>query len=162
MHLPYTDSKPQGAPDFYFAINATFRFILAKLGPGAWVRYLEELGRDYFEPVNASWRKDGLPAVAGYWRAFFAAEPGGDVRVHESAERVEIDVRVCPAIRHLRAAARPIVPDYCRHCYHLGNARAQAAGMSMRLEGGNGACRHTYHATCDVAAQDFSRIKEAH
>ena len=30
--LPYTDTKPVGAADFYFAINATFRFVLNKLG----------------------------------------------------------------------------------------------------------------------------------
>ena len=24
--LPYTDTKPQGSADFYFAINATFRY----------------------------------------------------------------------------------------------------------------------------------------
>ena len=29
--LPYSDSKPIGAADFYFAINATFRFIEVKL-----------------------------------------------------------------------------------------------------------------------------------
>jgi len=33
--LAYTDSKPQGAADFYFAINATFRFIRRTLGEEA-------------------------------------------------------------------------------------------------------------------------------
>ena len=32
FQLPYQDTKPQGAADFYFAINATFRFIHARLG----------------------------------------------------------------------------------------------------------------------------------
>ena len=72
--LPYTDTKPVGSADFYFAINSTFRFILRKLGRESWIRYLQDLGREYFAPVNRQWLADGLPAVAGYWRAFFAAE----------------------------------------------------------------------------------------
>jgi hypothetical protein len=161
MSLPYKDTKPQGAADFYLAINATFRFLLERLGRDGWIRYLHDMGTEYFRPVNMDWCRGRLPAVAAYWREFFAAEPGADVTVHESPGCVEINVHVCPAIRHLRASGRQIVPEYCQHCYHLGQARAAAAGMAMRLEGGNGACRHTYFSDPNVAAQDLARIKEA-
>jgi hypothetical protein len=162
--LPYRDTKPHGAPDFYYAINATFRFILARLGPDGWVRYLSDLGRDYFRPVNERWRSGGLAAVADYWRAFFEAEPGAEVEVRQCSgpDRVELEVQVCPAIAHLRAGGREIVGEFCQHCYHLGQARAQAAGMAMRLEGGNGACRHVYHGSAEgLAPQDMGLIKEA-
>jgi hypothetical protein len=163
VNLPYVDTKPQGAPDFYFAINATFRFILTRLGPAEWVRYLGDLGQTYFEPVNARWRKDGLPAVAGYWRAFFAAETGAEVDVVEHADRVELHVRRCPAIAHLREGKREIVREFCWHCYHLGEARATAGGgMTIRIAGGNGACRQTIFASSvGVPPQDLSAIKEA-
>ena len=160
--LPYTDRKPQGSADFYYAINATFRFILHRLGRAAWVSYLEELGRGYFAPVNDRWREGGLPAVARYWRAFFAAEPGANAEVRESSDRIEVVVHACPAIRHLRAGGREIVREYCQHCFFLGHARAEAAGLAMRLEGGNGSCRHTFSAsTAELAAQDLTQIREA-
>jgi hypothetical protein len=160
--LPYVDTKPQGSADFYFGTNSTFRFILQRFGRAGWVSYLEEMGRGYFAPVNDRWRAGGLPAVARYWRAFFAAEPGARVEVQESPDRVVVVVQECPAIKHLRAGGREIVREYCQHCYFLGNARAEAAGMTMRLEGGNGSCRHTF-ATAAVAAapQDMGQIKEA-
>mgnify|MGYP001022800157 FL=1 len=47
--LPYTDTKPVGSADFYFAINSTFRFILKKLGREGWIRYLQDLGREYYD-----------------------------------------------------------------------------------------------------------------
>ena len=75
--LPYTDKKPVGAADFYFAINATFRFIRRKLGPNGLVKYWTDLGASYFQPVTAGWRDAGLPAVAGYWRDFFLQSPEG-------------------------------------------------------------------------------------
>lgn len=160
--LPYTDTKPVGAPDFYYAINATFRFILNRLGREAWVRYLQEMGRGYYAPVNERWRQGGLPAVARYWRAFFAAEPGAKVEVNEAADCVELVVHECPAIKHLRAGGREIVREYCQHCHFLGQARAEAAGLAMRLQGGNGSCRHTYgRAGTLPAEQDLNEIKEA-
>lgn len=102
--LPYRENKPQGAPDFYYGINATFRFILQHCGAEAWQRYLEEMCRTYYRPVNDQWRQGGLAAVARYWRAFFAAEPGAEVTVHEAATGVE--VKRCPAIAHRRWVAQ--------------------------------------------------------
>lgn len=160
--LPYRDTKAQGAADFYFATNATFRFLLRRLGREGWRLYLEQLGRGYFAPVNRQWRTGGLPAVAAYWRAFFAAEPGAVVEVEERADRVEVHVRECPAIKHLRAGGREIVPGYCQHCYILGQARAEEAGLTMRLCGGNGACRHTFaRPEAALPAQDPAAIAEA-
>lgn len=160
--LPYTDTKPVGSPDFYFGVNATFRFMIARLGREGWVRYLGELGRGYFEPVNRRWREGGLGAVAGYWRAFFAAEPGAEVNVAEQPDRVVVQVQVCPAIKHLRTGGREIVPEFCHHCYHLGSARAEAAGLTMRLKGGNGSCVHTFaRPEAALPPQDPKDIAEA-
>jgi hypothetical protein len=160
--LPYTDTKPQGSPDFYYAINATFRFLLRRHGYEGWQRYLQEMGHGYFAPVNRQWSQGGLGAVARYWRAFFAAEPGAVVEVGEQPDRVELRVRECPAIKHLRAGQREIVKEYCQHCYHLGAARAEAAGLTMRLSGGNGSCCHTYaRPTAGLPPQDMQLIKEA-
>jgi hypothetical protein len=158
VRLPFQDAKPQGAADFYFAINATFRFVHAQRGREGWVRYLREMAVEYFAPVNTLWREGGLPAVAGYWRAFFAAEPDAKVDVREEDNGVTVEVRQCPAIHHLRRHAREIVPYFCHHCYHLNNARAEAAGFCMRLSGGNGQCRQTFSRA--EAEQDMAAIRE--
>lgn len=161
--LPYQDTKPQGAPDFYFGINATFRFIIDRMGESEWIRYLQEMGRSYFKPVNELWREGGCAAVALYWREFFAAEPGSDVEVKECAEHVEVRVNVCPALSHLRKGGREPVAQFCQHCWYLGEARAKEAGMTMRLEGGNGSCVHRYYSSsaCAPEPQEMTAIKEA-
>ncbi len=64
--------------------------------------------------------------------------------MEEKSDRVEVHVKECPAIKHLRAGGREIVREYCQHCQILGAARAEAAGLTMRLHGGNGSCRHTF------------------
>ena len=160
--LPRTDTKKVGAGDFYFAINATFRFIEQQFGHEGLRRYWQELGSRYYAPVTAAWKRGGLQAVAGYWRAFFDAEPGAEVQVDVTPDRVSLDVRVCPAIKHLRAHAREIVPCFCQHCYCVSEAAAAPAGFTVRVEGGNGSCRQTF-SPCHPAlpAQDLAQIKEA-
>jgi len=159
--LPYTDAKSVGAADFYFAINATFRFVLSRFGLDGLRRYWTDLGRQYFAPVADRWRNGGLPAVAAYWRAFFAAEPGAEVVVSESKDAVTLDLKVCPAIKHLRANRREIVSCFCQHCYFISETMATPAGLTVHVEGGDGSCRQTFQLRARAGApQDFARIKE--
>ena len=164
--LPYHDRKPQGAADFYFAINATFRFIRLKFGLEDLREYWTDLGRDYLQPVWRRWKEGGLPAVAAYWKAFFDAEPGAEVEVEESAESVTLHVRTCPAIAHLKQHGREIVPEFCQHCYFVSEAAAEQAGLTVRVTGGGGACTQTFHprenapAPQDLAAISINRPPE--
>lgn len=159
--LPYRDSKPVGAADFYFAINASFAFILRRLGVAALRQYWNELGASYFSPVTARWRQGGLAAVAEYWRAFFAAEPGAEVEVREERDAVTLEVKVCPALRHLRAHHREVVPCFCQHCYFVSEAMAAPAGLTVRVTGGNGSCRQDFlRRDSGGAGQSLSQIKE--
>ena len=142
--LPYTDVKPVGAADFYTAVNATFRFIERKLGPAGLRRYWLDLGRHYYAPVTQRWLTGDLVSVAAHWRAFFAAEPGAEVEVHETDQEVVVEVKTCPAIRFLREHGREIAPCFCQHCYHVSTAMGEAAGIEMRLSGGNGRCSQRF------------------
>ncbi len=160
--LPYTDTKPVGAADFYFAINATFRFVQNKFGMEGLRKYWTELGTQYFAPVSASWKCDGLAGVASYWKAFFAAEPAAEVEVVKNESSVVLEIKTCPAIKHLRDHGREIVPCFCQHCYFASEAAAEPAGLTVRVEGGNGTCRQTFFKrTANISPQDFSLIKEA-
>ena len=159
--LPYADTKPVGAADFYFAINATFRFVLARFGLDGLRQYWAELGASYHRPVSERWRQCGLPSVADYWRAFFKAEPGAEVEVSQSTNAVTLDVRVCPAIKHLREHGREMIPCFCQHCYFVSEAIAAPAGFTVRVSGGNGSCRQVFlRRNAQFPPQDLAQIKE--
>jgi hypothetical protein len=149
--LPYTDTKPAGHADFYFAVNATFRFMLARFGPEKLRAYWRQLGAEYYRPVSERWQSHGLAGVAEYWRAFFAAEPAAEVEVIEQPDAVQVEVRRCPAIHHFRENGREIVPCFCQHCYFVTEAIAQPAGFTVRVQGGNGQCVQRFFAPAAYA-----------
>ncbi len=160
--LPYRDTKPIGAADFYFAINATFRFILDRLGAEGLRRYWREIGAGYYAPVSERWRTNGLSGIAEYWRAFFAAEPGAEVQLIEEQDEVRLEVAVCPAIRHLREHGREIVPCFCQHCYFVSEAIGAPAGFTVRVQGGNGSCVQRFlKRELATAPQQLEQIAEA-
>lgn len=134
------------APDFYFAINATFRHLYQTYGETALIAYWKAMGDEYFNFLSQRFREGGLEAVEDYWRDFFAAEPGGEVDVVRHADRVEILVLECPAIRHLRRHGREVMPLYCQHCYHISSVIARKAGLGFQLQAGGGTCHQTFSA----------------
>jgi hypothetical protein len=137
------------APDFYFAVNATFRHLHDRFGKAALVDYWESLGREYYRGRAQRWREQGPAAIAEDWRQYFLNEPQADVEVvveEGAAEQsvVTLDVRVCPAIKHLRDCGREIVPYFCEHCDHVCGAMAQAAGYTFERRGGMGSCQQRF------------------
>ena len=151
-----------GYADFYFAINATFRFIQRNHGEVALKKYWRDIGTSYYRPVSLKWVVQGMPAVADYWRAFFQAEPGAEVEVIESGDEVRLEVKRCPAIHHLRDHGRAIVPNFCQHCYFVSEAIAEPAGLAVRVCGGNGSCTQRFiKQSADVAPQNLEDIATA-
>ena len=132
------------APDFYFAVNATFRHLHDRFGKAALVDYWESLGREYYRGRAQRWREQGPAALADDWRQYFLNEPQADVEVMAADSAVTLDVRVCPAIKHLRDSGREIVPYFCEHCDHVCGAMAQAAGYTFERIGGMGACQQRF------------------
>ena len=132
------------AGDFYYAINATFRFIHDEYGKETLIDYWTAMAHEYHADVAARFRAGGLDEVCRYWAGYFDQEPGGDVQVSLNDAGVVIDVRDCPAIRWLKQGGRAIVPYYCEHCHHVSTAIADRAGMRFVLTGGGGTCSQVF------------------
>ncbi len=128
------------AADFYFGINATFRHIYEEYGEAELINYWRAMGEEYFAPVTERFKGGGLPSVAQYWREFFAEEPGSEVEITEETDCVRVEVKVCPALKHLREHERDIMPLYCQHCTEISRAICEPASIMVRVAGGNGNC----------------------
>lgn len=141
------------APDFYFASHAIFRHIHDLYGKEELVAYWRALAREYYRERIEAWRQGGLATVASDWRSYFGHEPKADVRVIETSDQVTLEIRVCPAIRHLSEQGREIVPYFCEHCDHTCGVMADAARLTFQRDGGMGACRQVFSSR-DRVGQD--------
>jgi hypothetical protein len=129
------------APDFYFAVNAMARHIHDRYGKAALVRYWRDMSREYYKQRTDRWKAGGPETIAQDWRDYFAKEPGADVAVSvEEGGVVKLDVKVCPAIKHLREQGRDIVPYFCEHCDHTCGQMGEQAGYAFERVGGMGSC----------------------
>ena len=133
-----------GAPDFFFAVNATFRHILDNYGEEALHRYWQEMGCEHYRFVTEAMRERGLQALKEHWEALFPDEPGSEVAVELAEDKLTLDVKVCPAILHLRNHGREVFPVYCDHCTHVSRGMCEGAGVSVRVEGGGGSCLQVF------------------
>ena len=132
------------APDFYFVVNSTARHIHDEYGMDVLIDYWRSLGREYYAQRAASWHDGGLQAIADDWREYFLREPGAEVNATVAEDTVELDIRVCPAIKHLRASGREIVPYFCDHCDHTCGSMAEQAGYGFERTGGMGSCQQRF------------------
>jgi len=128
------------APDFYFAVNSTARHIHDEYGMDVLVDYWRSLGKEYYSKRVTDWRDGGPLAIAEDWGQYFLQEPGAVVEVTADVDSVGLDVRVCPAIKHLRDSGREIVPYFCEHCDHTCGSMAEHAGYKFSRSGGMGSC----------------------
>ncbi len=133
-----------GAPDFYFAVNATFRFVGAQFGEGGLRKYWREMGAQHYRFVTARIRDKGLAALRRHWEYLFAHEPGAQVALALEGGVLTLEVARCPAIAHLQAHDREIMPVYCEHCLHVSEAMCEPVGVSVTVEGGMGECRQRF------------------
>jgi len=132
------------APDFFFAVNEIFRHLHDRYGKEVLIDYWRSLGREHYRQRNAHWQAGGTQAIAEDWKNYFDNEPGAEVEVTQTDDAVELDIRVCPAINHLREHHRDIVPYYCEHCDHICGTQAEAAGFVFDRKGGMGSCRQRF------------------
>ncbi len=135
------------APDFYFALNAIFRHLHDRYGKASLVDYWRALGREYYARRVERWKGGDLQVLAADWHEYFAAEPQAEVEVALVDQGVELEIKVCPAIKHLRDHGRDIVPYFCEHCDYVCGAMAEAAGYVFQRSGGSGSCRQRFLRT---------------
>lgn len=132
------------APDFYFAINSMFRYLHDTYGKDVLVDYWRKLGHEYYRRRSDDWRQNGPAAIAADWKKYFQEEPHAQVDTFSDDQSATLEIRVCPAIKHLRDHDREIVPYFCEHCDHVCGAMAEDAGYAFERTGGMGSCRQVF------------------
>ncbi len=128
------------ANDFYFAVNAMFRHLHDRYGRDVLIDYCAPIGAGILPPACGQVAGRGAGGdrrrLAGLLRTRGWRSPSRSTAQPDGA--VELDVQVCPAIKHMRDHGRDIVPYFCEHCDHVCSAMAEEAGFTFERRRGNG------------------------
>ena len=144
--LPYTDTKPLGHADFYFAVNATFRFIINHFGYEKLQEYWRDIGTRYYKPVSEQWklrrsrRRGGLLA-----RILCSGARREVVDVMQSADEVRLEVKHMPGRSSICAITGARSCLLLPALLFVSEAMAAPAGMTVRITGREWLLRAAIH-----------------
>lgn len=125
--------KPGVHKDFHGAFSYGLIHLAETHGEEAVYAYLEQMAAAVFRPLIDAVRRDGLPALEAHWRRVMDLEEAQYEMWWEGDELV-LDVRVCPALEHIRKAGYPESPLFCEHTCVVNRVICEQAGCTAETE----------------------------
>jgi hypothetical protein len=103
--------------------------------------YLRTMARAVYKPLIAGVKRRGLAALRDHWRRIFTLE-GGAFVIRRVGPALELRVRRCPAIHHMKKHHYAIADRFCESTRIVGEEICRAAGYecSVRYDQRNGRC----------------------
>lgn len=107
-------------------------FIASKYGKKALDGYLAQATKVIYRDLIAEIRKRGVKALSEYWKKMYSYE-GADFNLRETGKGVELKIKKCPAIAHMRKFKYKIYKDYCRHTKIVNDTLAKVTGYKSEV-----------------------------
>lgn len=99
--------------DFHNSMNMGLEYLGKKYGTDAVKEYLERFTKNYYSPLIEAVRKRGLPALEESILCTYAAEEANDaVKTVLQNGRLMVNVKYCPAVKHLHETDRKVSAWY--------------------------------------------------
>lgn len=93
-------------PDFHIAMNIIISYTEKKYGKDAVRQYIRQLAQTYYKPLNEKIKKHGLQAMCRYISQIYKKEDG-KIEINHSPDQLEIKIKKCPAISHIKKKTKP-------------------------------------------------------
>jgi hypothetical protein len=88
-------------PDFHGALSAGIEYLDRRYGSEAVREFLRRFTTTFYAPLIKKVRRGGLPALRKHFEEMYLRE-GGKIRMAGTKGELILEVRECPAVRHMR------------------------------------------------------------
>ena len=95
--------------DFHGAFSVGLIYVQDHFGDDAVREYLRDFARAFYAPLKASVKERGLIALKDHFEKIYDLE-GGDTSIKYTNDELTIDVKVCPAVTHMRSHNYTVSP----------------------------------------------------
>lgn len=118
--------------DFHGALSAGLDYLAARFGDQAVRDYLAGFARAFYAPLAESLRARGLAALRDHYRHLFEKE-GGDAVFALSSDELRVEVRVNPAVTHMRRHGYTVSPLFHETVATVGRAICEGTPFDAEL-----------------------------
>ena len=126
-------SKVAVHKDFHGAMSYGIQFLTERYGWPEAEAYLRQMARAVYKPLIAKLKARGLPALREHWRRIFTLE-GGVFTLSRKGPILELRVKRCPAIHHMKKFHYAIADRFCESTRIVNEEICKAAGYESSVE----------------------------
>ena len=128
--------------DFHGALSTGIAYLEQRFGPEAVREYVRQFARKFYAPLIRDIRTRGLGALRRYLHLLYARE-GGRIRMESSEDELLLEVRLNPAVAHMRRQGYAVAPLFLETSRTLFEALCEEtpyAAQWIRGDGETGRC----------------------
>jgi len=120
--------------DFHSSLNMGLHYVAENYGKDALRDYLRQYTEHVSQKLFAEIEERGLPAIADRIRATYETEKTPDVpEIQCDGNVLDVHIRYCPAVKHLRATGREVSPWYSCSTEMVMEVLAEKAGAEFTM-----------------------------
>lgn len=93
--------------DFHGALSVGIDYLDQRFGPEAVRDYLRQFTNAYYAPLKRELLARGLVALKEHFESIYRRE-GSEVEARLNGDELVLEVKVCPAVRHMREHGYPV------------------------------------------------------
>ena len=115
------------------AMSYGIQFLTDRYGFEEAQAYLRQMARAVYKPLIARLKKRGLTALRDHWRRIFTLEEGR-FALQRKGPMLELRVKQCPAIHHMKKMGYPIADRFCESTRIVNEEICHAAGYECSVD----------------------------
>ena len=130
--------------DFHGSTAITINHVVKNFGREALRQLMETMAKQVYRSIYQQLQAGNTDELVEHWQYFFEREKGNFQITRHPDGRIELLVRECPAVRHLKRLGLEVSPDFCLQTKMINDAWSDGTPFSITTEKtGEGTCRQT-------------------
>jgi hypothetical protein len=129
--------------DFHLATQTTIDYVLAAHGIGFLRELFSRTAREVYRDIRGHLERGDASALAEH-TAYYIEREGGALTIERQGDDIVIEIRDCPAVRHVDERGTSASVDFCLQTALMNEAWAKDTPFEITTElTGRGTCRQT-------------------
>jgi len=130
--------------DFHGTAATAIDYVVKHFGQDALNRLMRKMARQVYRSIYEKLQAGDTGELLEHWRYFFEREKGDFELTRQENGKIILEVRECPAVRHLKKLGMKVNPEFCLQTKMINDAWSEGTPFVITTEKtGECSCRQT-------------------